>query len=200
MIWNSENIKYFENEPIGFINKHSFHLEEKKVSVVYKNSTIYNLEEHKYFEIGDSVYTKRTYESEVFQNENDKIERLLIYLEFTGHIAVKYVSLEGFEQIYFSLNSEFPDVDTFSTLDVLYDTFLRHLNINKNTFQYPMTEYYLEMYKEMEKEQEENRANDRAAESEHNFQSSNYSGDNNNTFYNDNLDMDQQSSEYWENI
>ena len=207
MKWTKENIGIFEEEPITFINSLSFNMNNKTIDLSYLNCDKYPPDEKDYslFPGEHELTEKHSYREYYWgdlKNGNDIISKINIYLEFADKIAVKLIEHNNIKTLYISITNGSTLNDTFASIEDLYIRFFRHLNINDENLEYPILDYYKEKYQREQVEHDEAcrqmERDDIIADSMAGIDHGRI--ENNNTGYNDNLDMDQQSENFWENI
>lgn len=202
ILWTNANIDILEGEPIGTITNRSFFLDKNKIVVYYKDSETYSNTYKENIEDLSCWEGKGARGFFINRNEwhDDLLEKLQIYIDFVDSLSAKLVELDGIKQLYLSLERNlYPhQSETFAEITTLYNCFLRHLNLTIKNVEYPTTNYYR---REREKMIEENRLN----REQNQFLKSWAEGTNlaiekgaSGTFYNDELDLDQQSDEYWD--
>ena len=207
MYWNEDTEwDVFPDEPIGKITNDSFFLKQKKIVVFYQGCDKYPASfEENISELDDIEFSpdegKRGFEIDLNVWHEDLIEKLKIYLTLVSSLSVKLLHLNGAEELYLTLKKDDTDsADDYTEITNLYEYFLKHINLKIKDLVCPLIEHLMEEDRRREEENKRYRHQNELDELSMGGLDRTIQAGESNSFYNDDIDLDQQSQEFWDNV
>lgn len=198
MIWNKKNIHLLDYAPTGHINEQSLNFENQSITVWYTGpDALINKEDNDESPISDFVSSKEYKCVSIFEDKK-KVDRLLVYLKLVKRITCRSIPNEenNINEVYFSISLECYIDDSFVLFDDLYEKFLKHISIDSENLPILKLDYFIRLDEETEKRNIEMREENKIIDNMDYFDSFSNSQE---SHFNDNLDLNQQSMDFWDN-